>query len=404
MEHHAEEVFRLIPCWLASPETISAVFPLMPGFFDLVIFDEASQCYAEYGIPAIYRGRQTVVVGDSKQLTPFDLYRIKYEADTEEETPALEVASLLDLAKQYWPEVQLQGHYRSQSLALIDFSNQHFYKNKLQLLPYFKVANSLEPAIYYEKVEGVWENNQNEVEADKIVELVQQLQQNFPMASLGIVTFNQPQQQLIAQKIALIEEQGTQIASALFVKNIENVQGDERDIILFSVGYAPDIRGKMKAQFGSLNVQGGENRLNVAITRARQRIVVVTSILPHQLQVEDTAHVGPKLLKAYLYYALEVSEGIFKPQPLILEKKYSDWFLKEQLKQKKTTQELKEELPFADLTIKENNRYTGVILTDDEHYQQAISVKEAHAYLPLQLRNKGWFFERVWSREWWRKQ
>jgi superfamily I DNA and/or RNA helicase len=150
----SDEVFNLIPCWLASPETVSAIFPLTthnlaiseknstgyhPVMFDLVIFDEASQCYAEQGIPSIFRGKQTVIAGDSKQLQPSDLYRIRFDED--EDIPALEVDSFLDLGCQFLPQMQLRGHYRSRSLDLIDFSNQHFYKNSLQLLPRFEDMN-----------------------------------------------------------------------------------------------------------------------------------------------------------------------------------------------------------------------------------------------------------------------
>ncbi|WP_428666824.1 AAA domain-containing protein [Runella sp.] len=417
MEQHAEEVFRLVPCWLASPETVSAVFPLTKGLFDLVIFDEASQCYAEYGIPAIYRAKQTVVVGDSKQLTPYDLYRVRYEGENEDERPALEAESLLDLAKQFLPETLLQGHYRSRSLDLIDFSNQHFYKNKLQLLPHFDDVNRQEPAIQFIKVDGIWEGNRNQIEAEKVVELLQELQQTYPNHSIGIVTFNLPQQQLIENLI--LQPSGIKGAAnshSLFIKNIENVQGDERDIIVFSVGYAPDVQGKLRAQFGSLNGLGGENRLNVAVTRAREKVYVVTSILPEELKVEDTLHEGPKLLKAYLQYALNVSEGNYAPQPFVSDKYRSEWLLKNQLmkngkwKTKDQTEEggsptsLHFTLPFADLTVKNDEHYESVILTDDELYQQAVSAKESHAYLPLQLRAKGWSFERVWSREWWRKR
>lgn len=425
VEQHADEIFRLVPCWLASPETVSAVFPLTARLFDLVIFDEASQCYAEYSIPAIYRAQQTVIVGDSKQLTPYDLYRVRYEVENEEEKTSLEVESLLDLATHYLPETLLQGHYRSRSLDLIDFSNQHFYKNKLQLLPDFKDINAPEPAIRYIKVDGVWENNRNIIEAEKVVELIQELEKTHPNSSVGIVTFNQPQQQLIESLLnsssPLTPRGGTNIPSPgvrgleLFIKNIENVQGDERDIIIFSVGYAPDIRGRLRSQFGSLNAQGGENRLNVAITRARQKVYVVTSIFPKQLQVEETLHIGPKLLKKYLQYALDVSEGRYVPTPFVSEKYKSKWFLKNQLLEsgssKETFDELQtsnhklyNELPFADLTLKNGERYESVILTDDDLYQQAISVKESHAYLPLQLRAKGWSFERIWSRAWWRGQ
>lgn len=405
MEQHSDEVFRLVPCWMASPETVSAVFPLTKGLFDLVIFDEASQCYAEYGVPAIYRAKQTVVVGDSKQLTPYDLYRIRYESETEEENPAFEVESLLDLAKQYLPEALLQGHYRSRSLDLIDFSNQYFYKNKLQFLPDFEDINTSESSIQYIKVAGVWENNRNQIEAEKVAELLLEIVQKYPQSSVGVVTFNQPQQQLI-ENISPLGAASVAV-KGLFVKNIENVQGDERDIIIFSVGYASDVRGKLRAQFGSLNAQGGENRLNVAVTRARHKVYVVTSILPEQLQVEESLHPGPKLLKKYLQYALDVSEGRYKPKAFVSELYRSEWLLKQQMMEKSdalTNHKLTIELPFADLTIKDGGFYESVILTDDDLYQEAISVKESHAYLPLLLLSKGWRFERVWSREWWRKK
>ncbi len=419
MEQHAEEVFRLVPCWLASPETVSAVFPLTKGLFDLVIFDEASQCYAEYGIPSIYRAKQTVVVGDSKQLTPYDLYRVRYEGENDEERAALEVESLLDLSKQFLPETMLQGHYRSRSLDLIDFSNQHFYKNRLQLLPHFEDINQSEPAIQFIKVGGIWENNRNLAEAEKVVELLNDLQRTYPNHSIGVVTFNLPQQQLIENLLLRPRDENSAethflglAAHSLFVKNIENVQGDERDIIIFSVGYAPDAQGKLRAQFGSLNALGGENRLNVAITRAREKVFVVTSILPDELRVEESLHEGPRLLKGYLQYALDVSEGRYSPQPFVSDKYRSEWLLKEQLmKSEKWQTEVESApstlhltLPFADLTVKKDGRYEGLILTDDELYQQAVSAKESHAYLPLQLRAKGWSFERRWSREWWRKR
>ncbi|MES2794715.1 MAG: DEAD/DEAH box helicase, partial [Bacteroidota bacterium] len=293
----SEEIFDLIPCWLASPETVSAVFP-MEQFFDLVIFDEASQCYAESGLPAIYRGKQVIITGDSKQLQPSDLYAVRYD-DESDELPELEVNSLLDLAIQYLPQTQLNGHYRSQSIDLIDFSNQHFYKNKLQILPHFDQINKSEPHIEYIKVEGTFHENMNTIEADEVVELVKKLRIEQPDKSIGIVTFNYRQQNLIQDLLEInlpIIENSTE---NLFVKNIENVQGDERDIIIFSVGYGPDAKGKVRIQFGTLNQSGGENRLNVAITRARKKIYMVTSIWPYQLNVEDTLNEGPKILKQY---------------------------------------------------------------------------------------------------------
>jgi hypothetical protein len=395
IEHYSDEVFSLVPCWMASPEAVSAVFPLQNELFDLVIFDEASQCYAEYGLPAAFRGKQIVIAGDSKQLPPSDLYRVRYEekADEEEYNPASEVESLLDLGAQSLEQYQLSGHYRSLSMDLIDFSNQHFYKNTLRLLPDFESLNRKQPGIIYQKVNGIWKNNANLVEAESVVELLLQLAGEEK--TVGVVTFNFFQQQAIQEAV----EKAGVLMDGLFVKNIENVQGDERDIIIFSMGYAPDEKGRLSMHFGSLNMQGGENRLNVAVTRARERVYFVTSLSPDQLHTEASAHTGPRLLKAYMKYAAEVSAGHYKPSPLPMEGIRADWLLKNKLLKQKNS--FSKELPFADITVKEEEAYKGLILTDDDLYHRSDSSKEPHAYLPLLLRKKHWPFQRVYSRDYW---
>lgn len=395
LESYTDEVFSLIPCWMASPESVSAMFPMQKDLFDLVIFDEASQCYVEYSLPAAFRGKQLVVTGDSKQLPPSDLYKVRFEEQGEDEeySAAIEIESLLDLAAQSLDHYQLTGHYRSHSLDLIDFSNKHFYKESLRLLPDFEHINDSEPGIRYIKTEGLWKHNVNLAEVDQVVALVRELKDSGK--SLGIVTFNFYQQQAIQDTL---EKEGV-TAKDLFVKNIENVQGDERDVIIFSMGYAPDEKGRLSMQFGSLNMQGGENRLNVAVTRARERIYFVTSLWPSQLQTEQTANEGPKLLRAYLEYALDVSEGKFRPNPLSTKHLRSEWLLKERLVRLKPAFE--KELPFGDITVKEEGVYKGLILTDDDLYHDSTSSKEPHAYLPLLLRLKNWPFRRVYSREYW---
>ncbi|WP_461126658.1 AAA domain-containing protein [Spirosoma aerophilum] len=411
MESFTDEVFKLVPCWLASPESVSAMFPLREGLFDLVIFDEASQCFAENGIPAMARGKQVVITGDNQQLRPSDLYRTRIdEEESDEETPiALEVESLLELAAQYLPQVFLTEHYRSQSLDLITFSNEHFYQSKLSLLPRFDDVNRREPAIRYMNVKGVWQQNTNQAEAEAILTLIDQLAVELPGRSIGIVTFNYPQQQLIQDMLegaatgqVQPPEMQRSYPASLFVKNIENVQGDERDIIIFSVGYAPDERGRLAMQFGSLNARGGENRLNVAVTRARERVYVVTSLWPEQLTVADTVNEGPRLLKAYLAYALDVSQERFRPMPRPQQALPSGTLLKDKLAAEHTSWHY--ELPFADLTVKaEDETYRSVILTDDDLFYQQ-TTKQAHAYLPMALAARNWPYQRMWSREFWRNK
>jgi len=347
-----DDVFRLLPCWLASPESVSAIFP-MKETFDLVIFDEASQCFAERGIPALFRGKQAVVAGDSQQLKPGDFFQSRWEEDEEQAEPDTEVDSLLELCARYLPNVQLQGHYRSKSLALIEFSNKHFYGGKLQMLPELAVANSGVRAIEYVKVDGVWENFCNEIEAIKVVDLIVDLTTTDPRKNIGVITFNAPQQSLILDLLEVnFARLGKEIPLTLFVKNIENVQGDERDIIIFSVGYAANKKGVASTQFGSLNQQGGENRLNVAVSRAREKVMVVTSLWPEQLMVADTKNEGPKLLKAYLQFSRDVSQGEFEPNVVVeetgrlhLKHKIRDWFASREYAVDC------DELPYCDLTI-----------------------------------------------------
>ncbi|GIV36844.1 MAG: hypothetical protein KatS3mg032_1223 [Cyclobacteriaceae bacterium] len=402
MASFADELFQLVPCWMASPETVSAVFPLQE-LFDLVIFDEASQCFAEYGLPAIYRGKQVVVAGDPKQLRPFDLYQVRWKE--EDDNPDLEVESLLELAMRYLPSANLNGHYRSQHPELIAFSNRHFYNNRLDMLPHRSAFAQKQSPFEFIKVEGVWHDQVNEAEADKVVELVLACSQNDPGATLGVVTFNAPQQELIMDKLADVAEAGGKWPEHLFVKNIENIQGDERDIIIFSVGYARDKHGKIKLQFGSLSMPGGENRLNVAVTRARRKVVVVASLWPDELQVQDVKNEGPRLLREYLEYVrraaasesrLELlqNHGAEDGRPQLALQ------LQEWLEQHAPgIQTCLRPFPSTDLLVVQNGA-AGVVLTDDTCFA-ALPVKGSWVHLPQLLREKEWPALMLSSRNWW---
>lgn len=413
-----EELFSLLPCWMASPEAVSAIFPIQE-IFDLVIFDEASQCFVEKGIPALYRGRQIVVTGDSKQLQPNDLYQVRWEQDEPDEALDMEVDSLLDLASRHLMEVKLRGHYRSRSPELIDFSNRHFYDNSLQIVPERERLNREEPAIRYQKVEGVWEDQMNPAEAAEVVALVMKIlkeenekyhhasQEGVPWyepKTIGVVTFNARQQGLIQDMLdEAAEKEVFSLPPALFVKNIENVQGDERDIIIFSIGYAPDKEGKMSMQFGSLNTAQGENRLNVAVSRAREQIYVLSSIYPYQLKTDDSKNEGPRLFKAYLQYALEVSEGKYRVEAYQPAQQSFSNYLKDRLKQMELEPDytVGEEQPFGDLTIRKDGRYAGIIFTDDAQYYALSSFKEIHVYRKQELDAKQWRNTFIFSREYW---
>ena len=405
----------LAPCWLASPEAVSAIFPLKKCF-DLVLFDEASQCFLENGLPAIYRSQQCVIVGDKHQLQPNDLYQVKWEeaydeektSDPEDSLPK-EVLSLLDWASFSLPQMTLRGHYRSQSPELIDFSNQHFYQGELSLIPSYDCIRNYKAAIHYHKVKGYWDHNRtNPIEASYVIQLLSTLFREHPSKEIGIITFNQAQQALLIQEIDKYRSQHPTLADTawdrLFVKNIENVQGDEREIIIFSIGYAPQ-EGKEQIQhfFGSLSVEGGENRLNVAITRAREALYVVASIWPEALQVDHLSGKGPRLLKQYLEYARRVSQGHYQPRTPPSRVPPSTHRLRDRLlAQGHSSSFLRSDhLSFADLSYHTPELSPSLIYTDDDLYYGAPSAKAFHLHRPRLLQAKGWKPLDIYSRAYW---
>lgn len=403
--NYPREVFDLIPCWLASPESASAIFP-MEKVFDLVIFDEASQCFVEKGLPAMYRGKQVVIAGDDKQLRPNDLYKVRWEEENEQDIVEFDFDSLLDLGSQYLMQVQLNGHYRSKNLDLIRFSNEHFYDQRLKVLPDFNDLNKKQTAIDYIKVEGFWQNNTNHEEAEKVAQLVHQLLKKDPAIEIGVVTFNAAQQMYILDFLEEYSlEQNFIIPDSLIVKNIENIQGDEKDVIIFSTVYAPDLKGRMNMNFGSLNAEGGENRLNVAITRAREKIYLVTSIMPQQLRVDDSKNDGPKMLKQYLEYAYAISERTLAPAQKTTDNHAPSWFLKNKIEalgfEHFQTLEMDHTLPYVDLAVKYKDHYLAALITDDDLYHKDISIKASHVYRPFTLKQKNWTFNMLSSRQYW---
>jgi hypothetical protein len=304
-ESFGDEILKLIPCWLATPESVSATW-LMDMQFDIVVFDEASQCFAEKGIPSAFRGKQLVVIGDDKQLPPNQLFSTRWEEEADVDDYYSEQDSFLDLAKQFLPQKMLRGHYRSHYPELIGFSNQYFYQGKLEIIPFSETIALRPSQLSFTKTDGIWENQQNIPEAEMVSQEVIRFYRNQPAANLGIITFNARQQALIEEMTELeANRAGMVLPESFFVKNIENVQGDERDHIWFSIAYAPSESGRLISQFGSLSQEGGENRLNVAVTRARKSVRVFSSFHPAEFPVAESAGKGPVLLKKYLEYVYQ---------------------------------------------------------------------------------------------------
>ncbi|MBN3519871.1 DUF4011 domain-containing protein [Algoriphagus lutimaris] len=393
----SEEVFRILPCWLASPETVSAVFPtqdISKGIFDLVIFDEASQCQVERGIPAMLRGKQVVIAGDSKQLRPSDFYQVKW--DSEGEGVAFESDSLLELAGFFFEKRQLKGHYRSMDPALIHFSNSHFYENQLETLPDYATVIAKHAAFTWQKVEGVWENQINRVEAEAVLERVRDLVLNCPKDTIGVVTGNYFQMEFIREGLWSSGMQDNGIK----VRNIENVQGDEFDQVILSLGYASNREGKLVTNFGLLGKSGAENRLNVAISRARKKMHVISSLEPNDFRPSHLQNPGLSLLRSFLLFVQEQGK---RPGVQVSEVQRVgfevDWSLKKRLLMQDAS--FTDSVPSSvmDLIQQESDGQWKAILTDDQRFFNASSAKAAMTYHPILLEQKGWKWDWKWSRE-----
>ncbi|XMB85727.1 AAA domain-containing protein [Mycoplasmatota bacterium WC44] len=339
---YSYELFNSIKLWIVTPEVVSSILPLYKDLFTLCIFDEASQMYVEKAIPALYRSKKTVVSGDSHQLKPSSLGfgRIEGLKDPDDylldDIQIQDQDSLLDIANMKYERTYLNYHYRAKYQEIINFSNYAFYHGKLIVPPYKYYESSNPPIEVLHIKNATWENKQNVEEAKNLVmKLYEVLKTKDEETTVGIITFNSPQRDLIEEIIEdfsrhnqefrmLYETEfyrgNTDQGEYIFVKNIENVQGDERDIILISVGYGKNVDGKMMRQFGWLNQLNGENRLNVAITRAKYKVYVFLSFDPFNFTVGDLESIGPKLLIEYLKYAISVSNSDHVEQKRILAK------------------------------------------------------------------------------------
>ena len=444
VEEFPFQIMRIAPCWLISPEAASDVFPLTRGLFDLVVFDEASQLAVERSLPAVYRAKRVVIAGDEKQLRPFDLFRLQDDEDELNEDDIIETESLLVLAKRTFPPRYLSWHYRSRFQELINFSNHAFYEGNLQIAANVQKAVDRAP-ITFLRCPGVWEDRKNIVEAERVVDLIHQILQegegSRETPTIGVITFNESQRNQILDSIesrrssheifdrlySLADSESQNLDDRPFVKNIENVQGDERDIIIFSVGYGPDPDGRLRVQFGLLNQEGGENRLNVAVTRARRGVFILASFDPAELPVESTKNLGPKRLKEYLLYAQAVSEKNREetqrllsrlnpdlapereaPSPLVFE---SPLEVQVHDALQRMGYEIDAQVGFSgyriDLAVvnpKDPTQYVLGIECDGAMFHSARSARERDVTRQRYLESRGWKVDRVWSRNWWRNR
>ncbi|PRY34837.1 DUF3320 domain-containing protein [Umezawaea tangerina] len=312
-------VTAAMPCVLVSPDSVARFFPATSGQFDIVVFDEASQVRVADAVGAMGRARSVVVVGDSRQMPPTSFMESAFDPEALGDAVEDEESILTECVQARVPRQRLAWHYRSQDESLIAFSNHHYYDGALASFP----APGTRPdrGVSLVRVDGTFHRSgeggplrTNPVEAEAVVAEIRRRFDASPDAvpSIGVVTFNQQQRTCVE---ALLRDSGDpRIAEALesdveglFVKNLENVQGDERDVVLFSTAFSVDKRGVLPLNFGPLNRVGGERRLNVAVTRARRQVVVFSSFAPEQLRAEETSSVGVRHLRTYLDMAAGVA-------------------------------------------------------------------------------------------------
>jgi len=349
----AGDVIRdLKPVWLMSPLSVSDTLPLAASWFDVVIFDEASQITVEEAVPAVFRAAQTIVVGDEMQLPPTNFFSARRDdgdeqllIDQGDEVVAydLDSGSFLNHAARNLSSRMLGWHYRSRSESLISFSNRAFYQGRLLTVPEERLPTTgsaeiraraaadarqqtsalLERPISFHYMEhGIYQQRRNRAEADYIAHLLRELLTREIGMSLGVIAFSEAQQDEITTALTRLAQDDAEFRErleaeyerdddgqfvGLLVKNLENIQGDERDIVILSVCYGRGPDGRMLMNFGPINKSGGEKRLNVAFSRAKHHMALVSSI--GAADITNEYNDGANCLKNYLHYAAAVSIG-----------------------------------------------------------------------------------------------
>ncbi|MFT4625921.1 MAG: very-short-patch-repair endonuclease [Myxococcota bacterium] len=412
---------RLKPVVLMSPLSVARYLPPESEPFDLVVFDEASQIPPWDAVGAIARGTHVVVVGDSKQLPPTTFFGGGGSDEDVDDLDEVDLESILDeCVAARMPQHRLRWHYRSRHEGLIAFSNAKYYGNALHTFP--SAAQEVpELGVHLVRVDGVYDRggqrwNRGEAEA-VVAAVVRHL--SHPVArehSLGVVTFSSQQRRLVEDLLDEargahpgLDEAFTRTHEPVFVKNLENVQGDERDVMLFTVGYGPDVHGKVSMNFGPLNKAGGERRLNVAITRARRKLVVFATLRSDQIDLSRTRAQGVRDLAAFLAYAergpraldaaLSVDPGADADSPFELE-------VQARLEARGHT--IVRQVGCAgyriDLAVQDPERPGAFLLgieCDGAAWHSGATARDRDLVRQRVLEGLGWRIARVWSTDWW---
>ncbi|QJW92721.1 DUF4011 domain-containing protein [Frigoriglobus tundricola] len=409
---------RIKPCLMMSPLAVSTYLDNPDFAFDLVIFDEASQVRPHDAVCAIYRGKQLVVGGDPKQLPPTDFFARAGEDDdtfAPDEGGTAGFESLLDVCLSLGLcRKRLRWHYRSRREGLIAFSNRHFYDGALVTFP--SADEAATRAVQFVHVpDGQFKDGVNPVEARRVAALVLEHARATPDQSMGVIAFSQRQQDRILDELEVLRRKNKDCETffaadredAFFVKNLENVQGDERDVIVLSAGYGPDEAGKVMMRFGPINRTGGERRLNVAVTRARRGMTVVASMTAHDIDLARTGADGARLLKAFLDYAergpAALASAGTEANPRGADSPFEREVGDELVRRGLTVhRQVGCGGYLVDLAITDpaGGKYLLGVECDGATYQSAATARDRDRLRRAVLEGLGWRLVRVWSTDW----
>lgn len=405
---------RLVPCMLMSPMSVAQYIDPKYPEFDLVVFDEASQLPTSEAVGAIARGKNVIVVGDPKQLPPTSFFTSNNVDEDNFESEDLE-SVLDDCLSLSMPQMYLSWHYRSQHESLISFSNKEFYDNRLLTFP--SVNNRISKVSYVHVEDGFYDKGKKRVNLKEAKLIVADIKKRLfdPVLchqSIGVVTFNAAQQNLIDdllinefQNDKEFEDKANSLYEPIFIKNLENVQGDERDVILFSICYGPDKDNKISMNFGPLNKEGGSRRLNVAVSRARIEMIVYATLLPQQIDLSRTRADGVVELKSFLEYAKTGKNRIYQDSK---EVSYDELVLLIAKEIEKLGYEVNTFIGSSQFKVDigiinplDRNSYLLGILIDGLQYCKSKTSRDRNISQINVLKRLGWNIYQLWVLDWW---
>ncbi len=426
LKRAGEAIHVLKPCFMMSPLSVAQYLPIDRSSFDVLLIDEASQLKPEESLGVIARAKQVVVVGDPKQMPPSSFFDVAQEESLASQKTVLDDAeSILDsFMELYSPIRRLKWHYRSQHESLIRFSNQHFYDNELTIFPSSTHEVDEQLGLKYTYVaDGLYQSGDryriNRVEAERVLEQIKYQMEFFPEKSLGVGTLNGTQQELIQELVDGAEKEFAYVSAYIeqwrdrnedfFVKNLESLQGDERDVILISITYGKEEGKEQVAQrFGPINQESGWRRLNVLLTRSKQKMHIFTSMLSSDIRTTDSSSRGLKSLELFLkfleqYAGGERSRSVATESTSTFAEVLSDIL----------TQKGYSVVPnvgvsgyYIDLAVvsKKDGSYILAIECDGEGYKRANSTSDRERLKIEALKRLGWNHHRIWSVEWFKNR